>query len=181
MPESNEGSDTSLSPAADTRGTADVAGQTTSLGNVRIFPCEQCGADLKFHIGQQRMTCEFCGFSRAIELQTDAGIHEQDFEAMLARLKRQREEGQPEEVAGVFEVRCESCSGTVVFTGTLTSSACPYCGSPMQREHVHSFTRRIPVDGVLPFCIEHDDAHRRLQLWVRSALVCTKRFPAPSQ
>lgn len=152
----------------DVLGRSDVAGQTTDDGKARIFPCEGCGADLEFHIGDQSLKCPYCGYEKQIELSPDAEIREQDFEAMLERLRQMREAGEPEEVEGVSEVRCESCGGTVVFTGTLTSTRCPYCDSPIQRERVHTFTRRIPVDGVLPFLVDRNQAKQRLREWVDS-------------
>ncbi len=155
----------------------DESGQTTDDGKARIFPCEACGADLRFHIGQQRLKCEYCGFEKALELRPGGEIREQDFAAMLERLSRQQEtEEVPPDVTGVYKVRCESCSGTVVFVGTLTSSECPYCGSPIQREKVHTASTRIPVDGVLPFLIEHDQAQRRLSAWVRSRWFAPHEF-----
>src|SRR5690606_16291893 len=106
-------------------GQSDVAGQTTDEGKGRIFPCEGCGADLHFHIGQQRLKCPYCGFEKEIELRPDAEIREQDLEEMLRRVQAQHDAGHPDDQPGDLEVRCESCGGTVVFTGTLTSSECP--------------------------------------------------------
>src|SRR4051812_30885891 len=68
-------------------GQSDVAGQTTDAGKGRIFPCEGCGADLHFDIGEQRLKCPFCGFEKQIELGPDAEIREQDLLAMLDREK----------------------------------------------------------------------------------------------
>lgn len=148
-------------------GSTRSAGQTTDEGKGRIFPCEGCGADLTFHIGQQRLKCSYCGFEKEIELPTDQEVAEQDFHSMLARLREWHESDQPDE-SGQSEVRCESCGGTVVFVGTLTSSECPYCASPIQRENVHTAAKRIPVDGVLAFRVTQKDAQQHLGKWVKS-------------
>jgi hypothetical protein len=75
------------------------------------------------------------------------------------------------------ELRCESCGGNVEFYGTLTSTLCPYCASPVQLENAHKCEEhRIPVDGVLPFQIDKDDARRNLQQWVRSRWFAPNRF-----
>ncbi len=132
----------------------------------RVFPCEQCGADLTFSIGDQQLACEYCGYVK--ELTKDpAEIREQDFRAAIAKLQRVRDREVPGE-SEINEVKCEACGATVQFTGTLTSSECAYCGSPLQREHVHRSPHRIPVDAVLPFLIDHDRAHKELQAWVKS-------------
>ena len=155
-------------------GRSDVVGATTDEGKGRIFPCESCGADFEFNIGQQKLKCPYCGFEKDVELATDSEVVEQDFHAMLERIVEFREldeeakATEAEGVAGCSEVRCDSCSGVVVFSGTLTSTDCPYCGSPIQRENVHTATKRVPVDGVLPFLVERSTVQGNLKEWVKS-------------
>ena len=155
-------------------GRSDVVGATTDEGKGRIFPCESCGADFEFNIGQQKLKCPYCGFEKDVELTTDSEVVEQDFHAMLERIVEFREldeeakANEAEGVTGCSEVRCDSCSGVVVFSGTLTSTDCPYCGSPIQRENVHTATKRVPVDGVLPFLVERSTVQGKLKEWVKS-------------
>jgi hypothetical protein len=158
--------------------TSTSAGQTTDEGQGRIFPCEGCGADLKFHIGQQRLKCEFCGYEKEIELSPEAVVAEQDFHAMLERvaeLRTQQSETSPSNV-DAREIRCESCGGHVVFTGTLASSECPYCGSPIQVEDAYKAEDRIPVDGVLPFLVDKKKAGVNLAAWVKSRWFAPNEF-----
>lgn len=162
-------------PADGPFGAHDVSGQATDAGKAKIFPCEECGADLVFNIGQQALKCPYCGHVKQIEIADDAVIAEQDFHVMLEKLKDVREkklDAQPEH----SEVRCESCGANVVFAGTLTSSECPYCGSPIQRQNVHTATWRVPVDGVLPFMVDHDTAAAKLKEWVRSRWFAPNEF-----
>ena len=146
--------------------TRDV-GQRTDAGKGRIFPCEQCGADVTFNIGQQSLKCPYCGHVQQLELAADAQVVERDFEEMLKKIAERRASGVVE-TTDTSEVRCESCGSNVVFMGTLTSSECAYCGSPIQRENIHDSPQRVPVDGVLPFMIEHDAAAASLKKWVLS-------------
>jgi len=167
-------------------GTSSV-GQTFDSGAGRIFPCEGCGADLEFHIGDQALRCRYCGFQKEIELDETVGVVEQDFHATLEKLRDWHEaeaqrklDSGDEQTAGDSttrnELRCDSCGGNVEFIGTLTSRHCPYCGSPVQLENAHKCTeQRIPVDGVLPFQIEHEHARKNLSRWVDS------RWFAPNQ
>jgi len=148
--------------------TNSAQGQTTDEGQGRIFPCEQCGADLEFNIGVQQMKCPFCGAVKEIELGEDAVIEEQDFREAIAKQRELHEQNHDIEEPEHKEIRCESCSSNVIFTGTLTSTSCPYCGSPIQRENVHSGGFRIAVDAVLPFRVEHDEAQDLLGKWVQS-------------
>lgn len=162
-------------------------GQKFDDGAGRIFPCEGCGADLEFRIGDQKLACPFCGFIKEIELSEDAAVVEQDFQAMLGRLREWRkqiaqkklDQGDAEHAGDSTtrnELRCDSCGGNVEFIGTLTSTHCPYCGSPVQLENAHKCEEhRIPVEGVLPFMVEKSSAKRNLKDWVNS------RWFAPNQ
>jgi predicted RNA-binding Zn-ribbon protein involved in translation (DUF1610 family) len=145
-----------------------LPGREIDDGRGRVFPCERCGADLHFHIGQQQLHCPFCGATRQIELNEDAEVREQDFHAALERIRRQREERLDEDEQRHHEVRCDSCGADVVFEGTLTSTQCPYCGSPIQRDKVHTCDFGIPVDAILPFQVERAPARQRFSDWVKS-------------
>ena len=163
-------------------------GQTFDTGQGRIFPCESCGADLEFHIGDQVLACQFCGHVKDIEFDSDAEVTEQDFSSMLEKLRTWRQEAAQKKLdsgdaehAGDSttrnELRCDSCGGNVEFIGTLTSTHCPYCGSPVQLEKAHKCAEhRIPVDGVLPFQIEKDHAKNNLAQWVNSRWFAPNKF-----
>lgn len=163
-----------------TEGTTESAGQTTDEGKGRIFPCEGCGADLKFHIGAQQLKCPYCGYEKEIELSAEAVVEEQDFHAMLARLSDMKieraEKEQADDADDRREVRCESCGGHTVFTETLASSECPYCGSPIQLEDAYKAKDRIPVDGVLPFLVDKKKAQENLTNWVKSRWFAPNEF-----
>jgi len=157
------------------QGSTESAGQSVDEGKGRMFPCEGCGADLKFHIGVQTLKCPYCGFEKQIEFDDDAQVVEQDFHAMLARVRALHEKDRHDE-EGQNEVRCDACGGNVVFVGSLTSSECPYCASPIQLENVHTAEHRIPVDGVLPFLVTNDSARTKLGVWVKSRWFAPNEF-----
>ncbi|HQX51719.1 MAG TPA: hypothetical protein PLR25_17500 [Planctomycetaceae bacterium] len=164
------------------------AGRTFDNGEGRIFPCESCGSDLEFSIGEQALKCPYCGHVKQIEKkQLEGELHEQDFHAMLERIRQWREDAQakkntsdPEatDAESVHrEIRCESCGGNVEFYGTLTSTHCPYCGAAVQLENAHKCKEhRIPVDGVLPFQIDNDHAKQNLTQWIASRWFAPNRF-----
>jgi predicted RNA-binding Zn-ribbon protein involved in translation (DUF1610 family) len=158
--------------------TDDSEGRAIDEGRGRVFPCPTCGGELVFDVREQCLKCPHCGSQRGIELPAEAAVIEQDLRASLARLKEEhgRRRGESPSVdEGENHVRCESCGGTVVFLGTLTSAECPYCGVPVQREHVHVGGWRLAVDGVLPFRIPREKAAANLAAWVKS------RWFAPSE
>lgn len=151
-----------------------LPGQSIDEGRGRIFPCPQCGSDLVFKIGQQSLGCPFCGHHVEIELSPDAEVLERDFHDALIALTERRRNLVPEMEQN--EVRCESCGANVLFEGTLTSTTCPYCGSPIQRENVHRGGFRVPVDGVIPFRIPEDKANELFTRWVHSRWFAPSNF-----
>lgn len=150
-------------------------GETVDDGKGRVFPCEQCGADLEFHIGQQDLKCPYCGHEKQLELSSDTEIAEQDFHAILEKVREWRLAGENTN-AGQSEVRCGGCGANVVFVGSLTSSECPYCGAPIQRDKVHDSPKRIPVHGILSFQVEKEKARMNLSEWVRSRWFAPNEF-----
>lgn len=167
-------------PGPENRGPAERvrAGERIDDGKGRIFPCEGCGADLVFHIGQQKLKCPYCGFEKEIRIDEDREIREQDFAAMLKVLRERRQSKAKAVPAGEdnHEIRCGACGGIVQFVGTLISTECPYCGSPLQRDDVQQAQQRIPFDAVLPFLVERKQARERLGQWIRSRWFAPNAF-----
>jgi uncharacterized protein (DUF983 family) len=141
----------------------------------RTFPCERCGADLVFSIGAQKLRCDHCGFEKALEFDPARTVKENDLEAALQGIARRRVDARPAGPAKQ-ELRCEACGATVVFQGTLTSSACAYCGEPVQREKAHAAPDRIPVDGLLTFAVPAEQARSGLRGWVKGLWFAPTEF-----
>ncbi len=143
----------------------------------RQFPCDGCGANLEFHIGQQQLKCPYCGHSKELTFAEDAKIEEQDLEAALARLAKRRREGA---TGAVFEreVDCKGCGATTTFSGEMTTSECPFCGLHLQRNDVHQAEERIAVDAVLPFLVDKKAAGAKLEEWVKGLWFAPSDFKA---
>jgi len=141
----------------------------------RTFPCERCGAELTFSIGAQQLRCEHCGFEKALGAPAaGAAVVEHDLEEGLKRLADRRTAAAAP--LGTSELRCEGCGATVVFDGTLTATACAYCGAPIQRDQARAAPDRLPVDGLLTFGVEEADARSRLAAWVRGLWFAPTEF-----
>ena len=127
------------------------------------FPCESCGAPLVFHIGAQRLKCQHCGFEKALVFAEDAApVGENDLEAGLSRQAAQRSAP----VSTKQEVRCRGCGAIVIFEGSLTSSACSYCDTPLQVKDAHVADHPIRVDGIATFQVEDAAAKVAVRAWV---------------
>ena len=101
-----------------------------------VFPCEQCGSELRFHIGDQVLHCAHCGFNKELLVAPDSAVEEQDFKALVARLAEQRKQS-PWADDKPKEIDCDSCGATIRFDDSLTSKLCAFCGVPLQLDGVH--------------------------------------------
>jgi len=140
----------------------------------RTFPCERCGADLAFSIGAQQLRCGHCGFEKALADGAAGEVKENDLDAGLRRQAERRAAGAT--AIRTSELRCDACGATVVFEGTVTSTACAYCGEPLQRDRVHRSPDRIPVDGLLTFGVPAETARTSLATWVSGRWFAPNEF-----
>ncbi|HET7489949.1 MAG TPA: hypothetical protein VFJ85_18630 [Acidimicrobiales bacterium] len=140
----------------------------------RTYPCASCGGQLEFDIAAQKLKCPNCGNVQDIVENAGQVTAEQDLRTAIAALRAGAAETGPQ-LEGEKEVVCQSCGGHTTFTGTLTSTRCPYCATPIQRDDVQDAPNRLPVDGVLPFQVDRAQAKAALEKWAN------KRWFAPSE
>lgn len=143
----------------------------------RQFPCDGCGANLEFHIGQQKLECTYCGYSKELTFKEDAKVEEQDLEAALARIAKKRSDGATGAI-GDREVDCKGCGATTTFSGEMTTSECPFCGLHLQRNDVHQAAERLAVDAILPFLVDKKSARKKLEEWVKGLWFAPSDFKA---
>lgn len=142
----------------------------------RTYPCTSCGGDLEFHIGEQVLACPHCGNRQEIVDAPDHEVAERDLQATLAELRSGAARRAASPVAGEKEVVCQSCGGHTTFTGTLTSTRCPYCATPIQRDDVYDAPSRVAVDGVVPFAVDERAAREHIDRWINSRWFAPDEF-----
>ncbi|MEH7828480.1 primosomal protein N' (replication factor Y) - superfamily II helicase [Gemmobacter denitrificans] len=128
----------------------------------RHFPCEACGADLRFAPGQTRLRCDHCGHEQAIvedaaPLKTRAlgELH------LHHALKDSLPPGAMEEVR---TTRCPGCGSLVEFQGADHATECPFCATPVV---VGTGTnRQIKPQAVLPFQLDERTARAAMVSWL---------------
>lgn len=147
---------------------------THSTELTKTYPCQACGADLKWDPKQQKLACEACGAAFDV---TDVGapVAERDLREALRLVKKGTMARTEQMLAGEKEVVCQNCGGHTTFTGSLTSNNCPYCLTPIQRDDVHDAPERLPVDGVVPFAVDQRKAQELIGTWIN------KRWFAPNE
>ena len=108
-------------------------------------PCSACGGTLVFDIPTQGLKCTHCGNAEEIVHAEGAAVEEQNIKRAMAAAH-----GMGDRLAhyeGEKEIICQNCGGHTTFTGTFTSTRCPYCATPLQRTDVHEAPDRLAVDG----------------------------------
>jgi predicted RNA-binding Zn-ribbon protein involved in translation (DUF1610 family) len=140
----------------------------------RTYPCSSCGAQLVFDPASQKLKCPSCGALEDVVESFGKETKEQDLRAAVAKLRDGESDGL--QLDGEKEVVCQSCGGHTTFTGTLTSTRCPYCATPIQRDDVHDAPARQPVDGVLPFAVDEKQARQVVEKWINSRRFAPTEF-----
>ena len=142
----------------------------------RTYPCQQCGGELVFAIGKQKLECPHCGNVQDIVEGADTAVEEQDFRAAIEALRSGAVGHDDANVAGDKEVVCQNCGGHTTFNGSWTATRCPYCATPIQRDDVHDAPARLPVDGILPFRIDEKTAKSAIDDWINSRWFAPREF-----
>lgn len=146
---------------------SEMTGGQAATKDRREFPCDSCGSSLTFSIGTQKLRCEHCGFEKNLEFAEgqQSGVSENDLQQGLSLQAHKRSAATAAQPAQQ-EVRCRACGAIVVFEGSLTSSTCSYCDTPLQVKDAHTADHPIPVDGLCTFQIEHSTAQANLRTWI---------------
>lgn len=161
-----------------TPGTPEVGDFAISHTGTRDFPCPRCGADLEYHIGHVELHCVHCDYRRKIDLDPDRKIEENDYQQALEQLRNleQQRRDRADQSATRELIQCPGCSADIVFDESITATECAYCGTPIQRDRIHTDHDRIPVDGVLPYGVDREQAQKSLTRWLKGLWFAPSEF-----
>jgi DNA-directed RNA polymerase subunit RPC12/RpoP len=133
--------------------------------SVRKFPCPQCGADVVWHPGEEKLRCQYCAYLQEVPVAERQGqalvVEEQPLEQGLAK---------PQRVGWGTErkaYRCSKCGAVETLDPGLAAGACAFCGTPAVAEAAVDQDLVQPA-GVLPFRIARPDAISRFRAWLGS-------------
>lgn len=125
------------------------------------YPCEQCGADLRFAPGQDRLVCDYCDHVQTLApagLGQLAAMEELDLAAALAG-------GLPlDQTEDHRAVTCPNCGARFDLDPAQHAAECPYCATPVVADT--GTARQIKPQAVLPFAIAEDRAREALTHWL---------------
>ncbi len=124
------------------------------------FPCEQCGADLRFDPERGGLSCDHCGFHSDIPPPDSAlpAIKELDFRAGLDAALPQAE------MEDTRATSCPNCGAQVRFDAASQSEECPFCATPVVADT--GSHRQIKPRGVVPFQLDEPAARHAMTDWL---------------
>ncbi|MFT5062279.1 MAG: hypothetical protein ACI9KS_001726 [Sulfitobacter sp.] len=135
------------------------AEQTEAPKAEHRFPCDACGADLRFAPGETDLVCDHCGARAEIEGLSDgpAEIAEIDYLRALKGL-----DAAETEVTRVSS--CPNCAAMVEFDPDIHATECPFCATPVVTDT--GVRRQIKPKGMLPFALAEREAKAAMTKWL---------------
>lgn len=157
------------------------------------YPCENCGASLRFQPGQEVLVCDYCGHKQRIgggagraparqqqggaegeavilsdpetgrALQWDAG-HKAPQLVEIPLEKGLRLDQGSDLVETVRTVHCPNCGAEFEFDDATHADVCPFCATPVVTDTGTS--RKIKPQGVLPFRLTQEQARNAMEDWL---------------
>ena len=126
------------------------------------WPCESCGADLRFAPGATELKCDHCGHVQAIpaapeptrrkalgEIDLDLGLRDDLPSASMEEARA---------------TPCPSCGAVVEFTGATYAAECPFCATPVV---IGTGTqRKIKPQALVPFQLSEAQAREAMVNWL---------------
>lgn len=126
------------------------------------FPCQTCGADLRFAPGQDLLVCDHCGAEHQIEGETagfrHASIRELDFRDALSKTLPDME------MQETRVQQCQNCGAQVEVESDTHAAECPFCATPFVTDT--GMHRHIKPRGLLPFGLDEKQARRAMTDWL---------------
>ena len=136
----------------------------------REFPCEKCGAALKFVPGASALQCDYCGHKQTIP-QCAEEVREMSFEELAAHIHV--DSGVVTSADG--ERRCDGCGAMVLINKKLATDSCPFCGTHLDNPIAAMKPMMMP-QAVLPFAISENTAKDEFRKWVKSRWFAPNSF-----
>jgi hypothetical protein len=134
------------------------ASAAASAAKVRKFPCEGCGADIRWDPTASALKCPYCGHEKAIA-PAGGAVREKPVEAGL-RAPRDLGWGAERKV-----VACKRCGAKTTLDPHVASSSCAFCGTASVVE-APANPNVVRPEGLLPFRINRDTAVQSFRNWV---------------
>jgi DNA-directed RNA polymerase subunit RPC12/RpoP len=128
------------------------------------WPCEQCGAQLRYAPGQTQLVCEHCGHAQTIRAEAPRARARALQELDLAR--GLRDDLSSGEMVEVRTTSCPNCGAQVEITGATHATECPFCATPVVLDT--GTQRHIKPQALVPFTLTEAEARKAMIAWMGS-------------
>jgi predicted RNA-binding Zn-ribbon protein involved in translation (DUF1610 family) len=128
------------------------------------WPCESCGADLRFVPGQTELMCDHCGHVQQIAAAPAPSRTRALAEYDLA--KGLQDDLPLSASEAVRSSHCPNCGAVVEFQSANHASACPFCDTPVVVDTGNH--RRLKPQALVPFSLTEKQAREALMRWLGS-------------
>ncbi|MFO0357197.1 MAG: zinc finger domain-containing protein [Sphingobacteriaceae bacterium] len=122
--------------------------------------CKNCSANLKYKPGTKSLKCDYCNTNNDIE-SSETTVIENDYLQFL------KENGSAGVKQDITVCKCTNCGASTTLPPNITSSACPYCDTPLVVQNA-STCSIIKPKYVLAFKIDRNEAKEKFISWVKS-------------
>jgi predicted RNA-binding Zn-ribbon protein involved in translation (DUF1610 family) len=133
-------------------------------GAVHRWPCDSCGADLRFAPGQTQLVCDHCGNVQTIPkaMRDDSARAMGELDLAVAV----RGELSSTDMESPQTTQCPNCGALVEFMGAKHATKCPFCATPVV---VGTGTnRQIKPQALVPFQLDERTARTAMGNWLGS-------------
>jgi hypothetical protein len=135
-----------------------MTAEPVTSARVRKFPCEGCGADLRWEPGVTALRCEYCGFVKEVAAPAER-ISEKSVDAAL-RAPRDLGWGAERKV-----IACKRCGAHTTLDPHVAASACAFCGTTAVVESPAD-PNVVRPEGLLPFRVTRESALQSFRKWL---------------
>jgi DNA-directed RNA polymerase subunit RPC12/RpoP len=128
------------------------------------WPCEQCGAQLRYAPGQTRLVCDHCGHAQDIPAEAPRATSRALQELDLAR--GLRDDLAERDMVELRTTSCPNCGAQVEIHGATHATECPFCATPVVLDT--GTTRHIKPQALVPFVLDEAQARKAMTAWMGS-------------
>lgn len=131
---------------------------SSATAKVRKFPCDACGADVRWEPGVAALKCPYCGKTTHLA-PPQGGVAEKPVEAALR---------QPRELGWGAErkvISCNRCGAHTTLEPHVAAGRCPFCGTSAVVE-APANANVVRPEGLLPFRITKERAAQQFSQWL---------------
>ncbi|HET7434023.1 MAG TPA: zinc ribbon domain-containing protein [Thermoanaerobaculia bacterium] len=136
-----------------------MTAQPLTSTKVRKFPCDACGADLRYDPGLTALQCPYCGATKTIAPSLTS-VTEKPVDAAL-RAPRNVGWGAERKV-----MACQRCGAHTTLEPNISASNCAFCGTAAVVEAPPAETFARP-EGLLAFRVPKDNAIQTFRRWLK--------------